>query len=417
MPDLQTSDLNDTIRQYIIEAKAELRAKQNVVAAFAKLSEAMRREVESLLNEEAKEGSAVPQIDFAAVQGGKVSDAQRRQIRRRGAVVIRGVFPRARAEAWNQEIGAYIAENDYLQKAQEKSGMDKYFDQLNAGRPQIYGLYWSKPQIMARQAEEMAETKRFLNRLWDVRGPVGDEFDADNDYAYADRTRRRQPGDSQLGLSPHMDAGSYERWIDPAFQKIYEPVFAGDWTAYDPWKATYRTQTREYASPAVCSMFRSFQGWTALTTQGPNDGTLQLVPVASGIAYMLLRALQPDVPEDALCGALPGKALCADAAWHGDLLEGLVSIPTVEPGDTVWWHPDLIHAVEDVHSGSGESNVIYIGASPRCAKNEAYARKQAAHFLAGQSAPDFAAENYEVDFKGRATPDDLTDLGRAQMAL
>jgi hypothetical protein len=37
--------------------------------------------------------------------------------------------------------------------------------------------------------------------------------------------------------------------------------------------------------------------------------------------------------------------------------------------------------------------------------------------LAGESAPDFAAENYEVDFKGRATLDDLTDLGRAQMGL
>ena len=38
---------------------------------------------------------------------------------------------------------------------------------------------------------------------------------------------------------------------------------------------------------------------------------------------------------------------------------------------------------------------VYIGASPRCGKNEAYARKQAEHFLRGESAPDFAAENYE----------------------
>lgn len=409
--------MDDMIRPFIADAKRELRSGQDVAAAFAKVKDGMRREVEAVLEEEARTGSAVPQIDFAAVKADKVSAGQIDHIRRRGAVVIRGVFPQARAEAWNEEIGAYIADNDYLEKAQEKSGMDKYFDNLEAGRPQIYGLYWSKPQIMARQAEEMAETKRFLNRLWDVRGPVGDEFDPDNDYSYADRTRRRQPGDSRLGLSPHMDAGSYERWVDPAFRKIYEPIFAGDWTAYDPWKATYRTQTREYASPAVCSMFRSFQGWTALTTQGPNDGTLQLVPIASGIAHLLLRALQPDVPADELCGAEPGKALCADPAWHADLLEGLVSIPKVDPGDTVWWHPDLIHAVEDVHNGQRESNVIYVGASPRCAKNEAYARKQASRFLAGESAPDFAAENYEVDFKGRATLDDLTELGRAQMAL
>ena len=409
--------MDDTIRDYIVKSKRELRAKQDVVAAFAKVRDGMRREVETLLAEEAKAGSAIPQIDFGAITADRVSEDQRRQIRRRGAVIIRGVFPRARAEAWNEEIGRYIAENHYLEKAREKAGMDKYFDDLDAGKPQIYGLYWSKPQVMARQAEEMAATKRFLNRLWDVRGPTGDEFDPDNDFAYADRTRRRQPGDSNLGLSPHMDAGSYERWVDPAFQKIYEAVFAGDWQAYDPWKAAYRTQTREYASPAVCSMFRSFQGWTALTSQGPNDGTLQLVPIASGIAYMLLRALQPDVAEDELCDALPGRALRADPNWHAALLDGLISIPRVEPGDTVWWHPDLIHAVEDLHSGDHESNVIYVGASPRCGKNEAYARKQAEHFLRGESAPDFAQENYEVDFKGRATLDDLTDLGRAQMAL
>ena len=41
-----------------------------------------------------------------------------------------------------------------------------------------------------------------------------------------------------------------------------------------------RTQTREIPSPAVCSAFRTFQGWTALTRQGPGDGTLKLVPIA-----------------------------------------------------------------------------------------------------------------------------------------
>ena len=58
-----------------------------------------------------------------------------------------------------------------------------------------------------------------------------------------------------------------------------------------------------------------------------------------------------------------------------------------------------------------------IGASPFCAKNKAYAQRQASHFLDGRSAPDFAAEDYEVDFKGRATVDDLTQLGKVQMAL
>ena len=61
--------------------------------------------------------------------------------------------------------------------------------------------------------------------------------------------------------------------------------------------------------------------------------------------------------------------------------------------------------------------MIYIAGTPRCEKNRVYIEKQAKAFLAGKSAPDFAAEDYEVDFKGRATAADLTDLGRAQMGL
>ena len=154
-----------------------------------------------------------------------------------------------------------------------------------------------------------------------------------------------------------------------------------------------------------------------MTPQGAGDGTLRLVPIAKGIAYMLLRALQDDEEADALCGAQAGRALCSDSNWHPDLLATLVSLPRVEAGDTVWWHPDIIHAVEDEHRGTGYSNVIYIGASPRCNKNDVYIRKQAKAFLSGRSAPDFAAEDYEVDFAGRATLADLTDLGLAQMGL
>jgi hypothetical protein len=98
-------------------------------------------------------------------------------------------------------------------------------------------------------------------------------------------------------------------------------------------------------------------------------------------------------------------------------MPALSSIPLVEPGDTVWWHPDVVHAVEDAHTGIGYSNVIYIGAAPYCAKNAAYLERQKHAFLRGESAPDFAAENYETRFEGRATPDDLSPLGRKQMGL
>lgn len=115
---------------------------------------------------------------------------------------------------------------------------------------------------------------------------------------------------------------------------------------------------------------------------------------------------------------LPERAeVFAAVEAHAPLLPALTSIPRVEPDDTVWWHPDVIHAVEDVSRGEGYSNVIYIGSAPYCAKNAAYLDGQGQAFLHGASAPDFAAEDYETTYQGRATLDDLTDLGQRQMGL
>lgn len=401
----------------IAEAKHYLRKLGDPVAAFRAVSDTVRREVESIREASGAGRQIIPELAYSDIVAGAVTDGDIAEIRHRGCVIIRGVFERSRASEWNDEMREYVERNRYLERSAEKAGLDQYFDAAKAHAPQIYGVFWSRPQVQVRQAESMAQTKRFLNGLYDTHAPAGPEFDPDHDFTYADRVRRRVPGDTTLGIVPHMDGGSYERWVDPAYQKIYAPIFEGRHEEYNPWKAAHRTQTREYASPAVCSMYRSFQGWTALTPQGPGDGTLSLIPFASSIAYLLLRALQPDVRDDELCGARPGRSLRATPEWHGDLLDGLVSIPLLEPGDTVWWQPDVVHAVANEHTGDHESNVIYVGASPKCKKNESYARRQAACFVDGRSAPDFAAEDYEVDFEGRATVADLTDLGRAQMAL
>jgi hypothetical protein len=323
------------------------------------------------------------------------------------------VFLADLARDWFAEVSEYLKTNHYEQLEVEKRSLDKYFSALKAGKPQVFNVYWSRPQVMARQDARLAETRAFLDRLWKYEGV----FNPDRQCTYADRVRRRQPGDKTLGLSPHMDAGTVERWIDPGYQKVYENIFAGDWPGYDPFDATHRLDTHEIPSPAVCSMFRTYQGWTALTRQGPKDGTLRLIPIAQGIAYVLLRALQDDVDEADLCGAAPGRALGVSPEWHPDLIAGLVSIPEVMPGDTVFWHTDICHAVGDEHKGSEYASVIYIGSAPDCPKNRAYLPKQRQAFLQGRSAPDFAVMDFEVDFKGRATEADLTGLGRAQMGF
>ena len=48
-----------------------------------------------------------------------------------------------------------------------------------------------------------------------------------------------------------------------------------------------------------------------------------------------------------LCGSLPARALSVNSEFHSLITRALVSIPKVFPGDTVWWHPDVVHAVED----------------------------------------------------------------------
>jgi hypothetical protein len=383
---------------------------------FARLGEALEAEVAAIRAEQAQ-GGAVPELLFKDVAAGKVTAAQMAHIKRRGCVVIRRVFDPDLVGAWNEAIVRYIDAVQYLQRMPQKAGLDKYFSALGASRPQIYSLYWSLPQMQARQHADMAATRAWLNRLWIFEKNGHRYFDPDRQFNYADRIRRREPGDSTLGLSPHSDGGSVERWCEPTFRHVYREVFDGDPLAFDPFDAEGRTATREIPSPAVCSAFRTFQGWTALTRQGPGDGTLKLVPIAKTTPWMLLRALQPDVPEGDLCGAQPGRALGASPQWHAPLLAGLVSIPQVEPGDTVWWHSDVIHAVEDQHAGSGYSNVIYIGAAPWCGKNAAFAQRQAAAFLEGRSSPDFAPEDYELGFEGRACEENLSPLGRMQMGL
>ncbi len=383
---------------------------------FAEVAEHIRAEVAEVRAAAAQGRSVIPQLDYAAVSAGSVTPDEIDDIRRRGVVIIRDVFTRDQAAAWDDELGEYLSVNGFGATAIDPT-LDEYFSNLESARRQIAGIYWSRPQVLARQAASLAETRAFLNGLWTSRHGDTVVFDPTQECTYADRIRRRAPGDTSLSLPAHMDAGSLERWIDPGYREVYRHVFSGDWTAFDPFDAAHRTDVREIPSPAVSSVFRTFQGWTALTRQGPGDGTLQVVPIARGVVYLLLRALQDDVADDDLCGVEPIRALRADAGWHAELLEGLVSIPEVQPGDTVWWHPDVLHAVEDVHAGPGYSNVLYIGAAPACGKNLAYLERQRATFLSGQSPPDFGREDFEVGYQGRGALADLTPLGRRQMGF
>lgn len=410
----KANEANAPHRDRIIATKRLLRSQiHDMPQRFAAMTARVEAQIEAIEKERARGIEPIPQIEFRDLD--RISEADKDRFRQRGCLVIRNVFDDARVNDWNAQLEDYLGRNDYLAKLKAGGAVDNYFSTLASARPQIYGVFWSRPQMEARTDADMARAKRFLNRLWRFEDAQGQVFDPDQDLVYADRVRFRQPGDASLGLSPHVDSGSIERWIDPAYQQVFRHVFGGDLSSYDPFAARHRTETQEIPSAAVCRAFRSFQAWTALTAQGPNDGTLQLLPIADAMAWVLLRALQDDVPEDELCGAAACRAMVIDPDYHSLLLRGYGSIPHMEPGDTVWWHPDVLHGVEDVHRGTGYSSVMYIAPVPDCAKNRSYAALQREAFEAGQSAPDFAPDNFEVDFKGRFTKADLSPLGLRQM--
>jgi len=409
--------INENLSESTKVAKAELRAalpQYNEV--FRDVEAEMRKRVNEIVKDRESGQEVIPIVQYADVANDGVPAELIEKIKSRGACVIRGTFPKAQAEAWDQQVAQYVEEN-HLDKKLANAAEDKYFGTLASAKPQIYGVYWSKPQVNARQSEQHTKVRVFMNRLWQSESNGVRHFDPNEAPVYADRLRRRPPHSASLGLSPHVDGGSVERWLEPNFRKVYRHVFSGNWQKYNAYDGAYRTEVQEVPSPAVCSMFRTFQGWTALTRQGKGDGTLQLIPIAESMVYVLLRALQDDVPENELCGAEPGRALSVNPKYHGLLLEAVCSIPLMQPGDTVFWHSDVVHAVENDHTGSGYSNVLYIAPAPGCAENSAYLKKQAPAFLTGKTPPDFAPDNFEVDFVGRATEKDLTETGRRQLAV
>lgn len=104
----------------------------------------------------------------------------------------------------------------------------------------------------------------------------------------------------------------------------------------------------------------------------------------------------------------------------------------MEAGDTVWWHPDVVHGVEETHSGPDASNVIYVVAAPMCKQNARYLVRQREAFRNGARPPDFEMEGCEKEGRKRgskrgeeqesgfgcvAGEEDLSPLGKRQMGV
>ena len=228
-------NLPEAIRTTKQQLRAALPEYQQV---FREVEAEMRRRVEEIISEREAGRDVIPIVQYPDIASRKVPAELVAKIRSRGACVVRDTFPQEVATGWDDEIAAYVEKNDLDAKLANRAE-DKYFGTLAAAKPQIYGIYWSRPQVEARQSESLTNVRIFLNKLWQAEHEGVRYINPDQTPAYADRIRRRSPGSASLGLSPHVDGGSVERWLDQNFRKVYRHVFAGDWRKYSAFDAAY----------------------------------------------------------------------------------------------------------------------------------------------------------------------------------
>jgi hypothetical protein len=409
------ADLPAAIR----EIKAALRARiaasgRTVEEVFAVVEERVRAEVDDIAAAGARGETVWPVLEYADIEAGTVPDGARALLRRRGCLVVRGHFPREQALAWDREIVEYVEANDFF--AGYRGPGDDFFGSVGS-RPEIYPIYWSAPQMRARQSDRMARVQSFLNSQWTHESDGVRWFDPDRDSLYPDRIRRRPEGADSDGLGTHLDAGTLDLWMTESYQKAFRHLFDGTVEQYDPWDAAHRTDGPQYPGTTMCSAFRTFQGWTALSDMAHDQGVLHTVPIPGAMACLLLRPLLADVPDDDMCGVTVNRVFPANERWHPLLVRALSGIPDVRAGDSVWWHCDLVHGVAPVRDQRGWGNVMYIPAAPWCPRNERYAADVRAAFATGSSPGDFPEEHYERTWAGRFRPEDLNDTGRRGLGL
>ena len=408
-------DLGEAIRAIKTALRARIEASgRTVEEVFAVAETKVAARVAEIQAEKARGETVWPVIEYADIENGTVSAEQLAKLQRRGCLVVRGHFDHDQALAWDAEIVDYVEKNEFFENYRGPG--DDFFGSVGS-KPEIYPIYWSRPQMEARQSDRMARVQTFLNSRWKSESEGVQWFDPNRDSLYPDRIRRRPPGADSNGLGSHCDPGTLDLWMTRAYQQAFRHLFDGTIEEYDPWDAAHRTSGPQYPGTTMCSAFRTFQGWTALSDMDHDQGVLQTVPVPEAMAYLMLRPLLSDVPDDDMCGVTTNQVFPANEKWHPLLMEALTGIPDVKAGDSVWWLCDMVHAVAPVTDQKGWGNVMYIPAAPWCPRNEEYAATVREAFITGSSPSDFPEEHYERDWVDRFRFDDLNETGRRGLGL
>ena len=409
------ADLPAAIRQIKAALRARIAASgRTVEEVFAVVERQVETDVDEITAAQAGGETIWPVLDYSDIAAGTVSAELQARLHRRGCLVVRGHFDSEQALGWDRDIVDYVERNKFFENY--RGPADDFFGSVGS-KPEIYPIYWSSAQMQARQHDRMAQVQRFLNRQWKYESEGARWFDPDRDSLYPDRIRRRPQGADSAGLGTHLDPGNLDLWMTEAYQQAFRHLFDGTVEEYDPWDAAYRTAGPQYPGTTMCSAFRTFQGWTALSDMAHDQGVLHTVPIPGAMAYLMLRPLLADVPDDDMCGVTLNRTFPANETWHPLLIRALCGIPDVQAGDSVWWHCDMIHSVAPVADQQGWGNVMYIPAAPWCPRNERYAASVRDAFVTGSSPSDFPAEHYERTWTNRFRPQDLNDTGRRGLGL
>jgi hypothetical protein len=409
------ADLPGAIREIKTALRTRVAASGRTVSdVFAVIEQRVRARVAEIMASRERGESIWPVIDYADIEAGRVPADALAKLRRRACLVVRGHFDHEQALTWERDIVEYVESNGFFENYRGPG--DDFFGSVGS-RPEIYPVYWSAAQMQARQSTRMARVQAFLNGQWKHESEGVKWFDPTRDSLYPDRIRRRPPGASSSGLGAHLDPGTLDLWMTEACQNAFRHLFDGTVEEYDPWDAAYRTAGSQYPGTTMCSAFRTFQGWTALSDMDHDQGVLHTVPIPEAMACLMLRPLLADVPEDEMCGVTVNQVFPASDTWHPLLMQALSGIPDVKAGDSVWWHCDMIHSVAPVENQQGWGNVMYIPAAPWCPRNRRYAAEVREAFRTGSSPGDFPAEHYERTWANRFPASDLNATGRRGLGL
>ncbi|KAJ6474938.1 hypothetical protein C8R45DRAFT_935471 [Mycena sanguinolenta] len=187
-------------------------------------------------------------------------------------------------------------------------------------------------------------------------------------------------------------------------------------------RARTSPERTDMADPA-----RAFQGWLTISKMGPRQGMLKVFPdILLSNTYIIMRPFfrllvsldSKDILDaknwafDMSTPDFPGIFTQDNGFWglrpttelHPHLLldATMTSVPAVNPGDTVFGHCDIVHSVEQEHSGFEDSAV----------------ERQKDHFLKGVPLPDYAAATTGVGLVGLGSDKDIEEpLGRKAMGL